>query len=84
MRPAMALSANRSDCSGRKAPALSHRCTTGSRFSMAMSRARIIFLTVSGYQAPPFTEGSLQLMTTSRPPTTPMPVMQLADGEPPS
>ena len=49
-----------------------------------MSRARIIFLTVSGYQAPPFTDGSLQLMTTSRPPTTPMPVMQLADGEPPS
>jgi hypothetical protein len=43
-------------------------------------RARTIFLTVSGYQAPPLTLGSSARMITSRPDTIPMPTMELADG----
>ena len=47
---------------------------------MAMSMARTIFFTVSGYQAPPLTLGSSARISTSRPDTTPMPTMELAEG----
>ena len=83
IRPAMYLSGKISDCSGRKPPAESQRWTTGSRFSMAMSSARTIFLAVSGYQAPPFTVGSSARIITSRPDTMPMPTIELADGDSP-
>jgi hypothetical protein len=51
---------------------------------MAMSSARTIFLTESGYQAPPFTEASSARMTTSLPLTMPMPVTCPAPGTSPS
>ena len=57
---------------------------TGSRFSIAMSSARTIFLTDSGYQAPPLMVGSSARTITSRPETMPMPTMVLADGDSPS
>ena len=80
MRPPICWSGNTSDCSCRKPPALSQRWMTGSRFSIAMSSARTIFLTDSGYQAPPLMLGSSAWMITSRPETMPMPPMLLARG----
>ncbi len=51
---------------------------------MATSWARRIFLIVSGHQEPAFTVASLATTTTSRPSTTPMPVMTPAPGAWPS
>ncbi len=50
---------------------------------MAMSIARTIFLTESGYHAPPLTLASSAWITTSRPETMPMPVTCPADGTSP-
>ena len=65
-------------CVGRSAPPDSTSATLGSPFSSAIWLARKIFLTVHGLLAPPFTVGSLAVIITSTPSTTPMPVTTLA------
>ena len=57
----------------------------GRPFSSAIWEARKIFFTVHGFDAPPFTVGSLAVIMHSTPSTTPMPVTTLAPtvyGEP--
>ncbi len=65
-------------CVGRSAPPDSTSATVGSPFSSAICDARKIFLTVQGFDAPPFTVGSLAVIMHSTPSTTPMPVTTLA------
>ena len=65
-------------CVGRSAPPDSTSATVGSPFSSAIWLARKIFLTVHGLLAPPFTVGSLAVITHSTPSITPMPVTTLA------
>ena len=52
----------------------------GIRWRIATSCARRSFRIVSGHEEPAFTGASLETMTTSRPSTTPMPVMTPAPG----
>ena len=59
---------------GRSAPPDSTSATVGSRFSSAICEARKIFLTVHGFEAPPFTDGSFAVIMHSTPSITPMPV----------
>ena len=65
-------------CVGRSAPPDSTSAMVGSRFSSAIWEARKIFLTVHGFEAPPFTDGSLAVIMHSTPSITPMPVTTLA------
>ena len=65
-------------CVGRSAPPDSTSATVGRPFSSAICEARKIFLTVQGFDAPPFTVGSLAVIMHSTPSTTPMPVTTLA------
>src|SRR3990172_834402 len=56
----------------------------GMRWRIATSWARSILVMVSGHQEPALTVASLATITTSRPATTPMPVMTPAAGACPS
>ncbi len=63
---------------GRSAPPDSTRATVGRPFSSAICDARKILRTVQGFDAPPFTVGSLAVIMHSTPSTTPIPVTTLA------